>query len=256
MYDSTRVKKISKTEDKKSSSNILNTARYNNRIVHSIDELIENIKLFPNIKRINLIDYENICDNKLLIQNHIIDDDNVINIFFFNACIYSNNYYSLIKDSKSINLQIISLEVANQLIDHLLIFYLGALVARYPGKKYKIYSRDSGYYPFITNLNYSNVKICSLTKPIKRGYKYSLGKYILNNPDITESKYFTKTDFIGLFKEFYPNRTFNSRTISSIIGELTKFEFISNVKMDSKKYYRFCLKKISEYVEFIDSKIV
>lgn len=231
----------------------INTQSYNNTIIRSTDELLNLIKSFLDIDKINLIDYENVCDNKMLSNNHI-KDENVINIFFFNACIYSNNYYSLIKDSKSINIQITSTEAANQLIDHTLIFYLGVLISRFPTKQYRIYSKDTGYLPFITNLNYSNIKMAKLGKSSsKHGYKYALAKYILSHPDIRASKYYTKGDFRGLFKSFSPGKKYNARTLSNLINELIRFQFIEMVKVD-ERYYRFCLNKIEEYVSKINKE--
>ena len=227
---------------------------YSNIFSHNIDELINTISLFPDINTINLIDYENIGNNKMLTENHL-NDKNTINIFFFNACIYSNNYYSFIKSSKSINIQVISLEAADQLIDHLLIFHLGALISIFPDKEYRIYSNDSGYRAFISNLNYSNIEMISLTKYAKRGYKYSLGKYILNNQNITESKYFTKNEMKQVLSDFYTKKKLNSHVMDIIINELSRFEFIQMVKIDNKSYFRFCIKDIAKYIKHIDKNI-
>lgn len=234
----------------KKSSNCI----YNNKIIHDIDELITEIKKLSNINKINLIDYENVCDNKLLIDNHLAEAGQ-INIFFFNACICSNNYYGLLKKNESINLQIVSLEAANQLVDHMLVFYLGALIGHFPTNNYTIFSKDSGYRAFISNLNYPNIKIANIDKPIKKQYKYSLAKYILENPDIVESKYFTKNEFRSLFTKFYNGKKFNSRSLGSLINELIKFEFIDMRDLGKDKYYRFCFKRISEYVEYKEKKL-
>lgn len=231
---------------------------YNTRIANSIDELEDIINSLPNINKINLIDYENVSDNKMLSENHL-KDENMINIFFFNACIYSNNYYSFIKSSKSINIQIISLEAADQLIDHLIVFYLGVLMSKFPNKNYMIYSRDNGYYPFINTLKYPNIAMAGLTKS-RRGHKYSLAKHILNNPEITESKYFGKNEFRRLFSDFYTSKKLNSHTIAVTINELIRYEFIEEITMDdctvgNGKYYRFRKKEISEYINRIDKDI-
>lgn len=237
-------------EEEKSAFNNI----YNTKIVNSIDDLVDTINLFPNIEKINLIDYENVSDNRMLTENHL-KDENMINIFFFNACIYSNNYYSLTRTSKSVNIQVISLEAADQLIDHLIVFYLGALVSRFPDKKYRLYSRDNGYNPFINTIKYPNITIAGLNKSVKRGHKYSLAKYILNHSEITESKYFGKNEFRRLFLDFYSNKKFNSHTSAVLINELLRYDFIEKIEMDdNKSYYRFCLKRISEYMEYINKK--
>lgn len=231
------------TKDKNSYNRISN-----NKIINNSYELIESIELYPDIKTINLIDYENISDNKLLINNHI-NDKNTLNIFFYNACIYSNNYYNLTKDSKSINFQILSKEAADQLIDHMLIFYLSIINYKFPDKKIKIFSNDSGFYPFIKSLKCNNIKISELKKSIKRGYKYSLAEYILNHGEITESKYFYKSDFKKLFSDFYKdkNKKINKNTINNLISELCRFNFIDSIELSDIKQYRFCIKEILKY---------
>lgn len=237
------------TNENKNSSTI-----YSTRIASSIEELYNILDNYPDITTINLIDYENVSDNKMLSENHL-KDENMINIFFFNACIYSNNYYSFIKSSKSINIQIISLEAADQLIDHLIVFYLGVLMSRFPNKNYILYSRDNGYYPFINTLKYTNIKMAGLTKS-RRGHKYSLAKHILNNPEITESKYFGKNEFRRLFSDFYTTKKLNSHTIAVTINELLRYEFIERIDMDGNgNYYRFKKKEISEYIKHIDKDV-
>lgn len=227
---------------------------YNTRIASSIEELEDILNTFSYIDTINLIDYENVSDNKMLSENHL-KDENMINIFFFNACIYSNNYYSFIKSSKSINIQIISLEAADQLIDHLIVFYLGVLMSKFPNKNYKLYSRDNGYHPFINTLKYPNITMAGLTKS-RRGHKYSLAKYILNNAEITESKYFGKNEFRRLFSDFYTTKKLNSHTIAVTINELLRYEFIERIEMDGNgNYYRFKKKEISEYIKHIDKDV-
>lgn len=227
---------------------VYNRIYYDNKIINNAHELIEAIELYPDIKTINLIDYENISDNKLLINNHI-NDKNIINIFFYNACIYSNNYYNLTKDSKSINFQILSKEAADQLIDHMLIFYLSVINYKFPDKKIKIFSNDSGFYPFIKSLKSNNIKIAELRKSIKRGYKYSLAEYILNHAEITESKYFYKSDFKKLFIDFYKdkNKRLNKNSINNLISELHRFNFIDSIELSEIKQYRFCIKEILKY---------
>lgn len=228
-----------------------NRKYYNNIIINDVYELIESINLFPEIKNINLIDYENISDNRLLIDNHI-SDKNIINIFFYNACIYSNNYYNLSKTSKSINFQILSKEAADQLIDHMLIFYLSIINYQFPDKKIKIFSNDSGFGPFIDSLNSDSIKIIELKKSNNRGYKYKLAEYILNNKDITESKYFHKNEFKKLFNNFYNGRKSNKNFVNNLISELFRFNFISSIEFSNTKQYRFCIKEISKYKQEMD----
>lgn len=224
---------------------------FNSRAIYSPDELFAYDQIFSRIKRINLIDYENVSDNRLLIENHISDPD-TINIFFFNACIYSNNYYNLARNIKGYNFQIMTMEASDQLIDRLLLFYLGVIASRYPDKYYKIFSRDNGFNPVVNNIRYSNINMANLNKQTKHGYKYNLAKYILNHGDITQSKYYYRSDFRRLFVEFYQGKKFNSHTVNNLITELLRFDFIDSMNISGSTQYRFNIKHIKKYLKKID----
>ena len=89
----------------------------------------------------------------------------------------------------------------------------------------------------------------SLVKPAKKGYKYLLGKYILETEEIIESKYFSKEEVKNLFNTFFKGKKYNSRVLSNLLNELYKFDFVDVVKLNKIPYYRFHVKKIAEYVD-------
>ena len=173
------------------------------KIIEFPADLVTELMKLTNIKCVNLIDFENLADDVSVLDNYL-KDENTVNIFFFNAVRYSNNFYLLDKDSKSINFQIPTMNVANQLVDHMLVYYLGVLTAINSKLQYNLISKDSGYYMFINELDLNNVNIIGFENYFvnkEKRFEISLARYI-SELRIDSMKALTERDMKNIFRAF------------------------------------------------------
>lgn len=213
-----------------------------NLIVYNLNDALMILNNHPNSK-INLIDFENICGDKekLKLVDHGINDCNCVNIFFFNACIYSNQYYSTIKNSSSINVQVITMDVEDQLVDHMITYYLGAFLALHPKNTYNIISTDHGYSAFVNNLNMQNINMIGVGEFIankEKRYRFSLANYCVKNKYMKNGVCLTRRDLHEVLKDFITkNKNMDTKTY-----ELTLDETLDNLC----KYKIFKLTKATD----------
>lgn len=209
--------------------------------------IIENFKDY--VDTINLIDFENVVNNNDLLRDNIYDPK-ALNIFFYNATIYSNDFYTKIKKSSNINVQVHIFECGKELVDHLITYYLGAIRINYPDLKYNIISKDFGFYPFINSLNSDKVNGIGrkyLESPELR-YKFSLCKYIVEN-NIFKSRKIIATHEVGnFFGKFYTKGITND-DIKDLLSSFKKFNLVSVEKKGEYEWATFNLEEITKFYE-------
>lgn len=235
----------SDNEENNISSNI-------NILSGGIDELLNCIDKYE-VKDINLIDFENV--NTTNLDNFL--KEGVFNVFFYNACIYSNKFYACIKNSKSINFQILSFESAPQLIDKVLIFYLGILTNK--ELKINIISRDHGYNSCLRVLNLSNVHIISPEKKQDKGdndkvrsFVRAFCIYIINNNKYVRSgKYYKRKELKEIVREWYErkNEHLTEIKLDDIINKFIKYDILIEVSTKYHTNYSFILTKMKLLAE-------
>lgn len=215
----------------------------NNPIYFNINnhlQLIEELKKMNNVHNINIIDFENMRDDLDILKKYI-DNEDTINIFFYNACIYSNKFFKIIKYTNNINLQVLTYEVENQLVDHLLVFYLGALMGAFPDKHFTVISKDFGFYPFVNSISRGNIDIVPGTyiNDKEERYKYSLCNYIVNNNYLKIRDCVIREEFKCIFDKWYDDRPITSNMIDDIINKLIQYQLLFEVIQYDKVMYKF-----------------
>lgn len=178
-----------------------------NKVLLDANTIVSGIEAIEDIKMINLIDFENISNDEEILSQYL-KDPRCVNIFFYNATLYSNNYYMRTRYSKSQNFQVITFEKEDQLVDHLISLYLGILISVMPTKHFNIISKDSGYLGFIHYLNMDNVTSIgtSYISTSKKKFNYSVCNYFANNRNIREGILFTQNELCKQIDEFYHNK--------------------------------------------------
>lgn len=222
-------------------------------------ELLELIENF-NPSKINIIDFENVV-GKIDVKE--INKEDTVNIFVYNATIYSNNFFKTILEIKVPNIQILTHTVGDQLVDHLITYYLGVLHTKYPEKEYSIISRDTGFSAFINMMN--NTKSIGL-KEIRpkevvfkekneptpdEKFKYCLFDYISRNSVLNVRSTIPRKEFKPVFEPFYAkkNKVLDNKEIDHLIDKLIGYGVVEFAPRNNIHYYRFDMFKISEYIK-------
>lgn len=176
-----------------------------NKFLADSNNIINKIKMIDSCM-INLIDFENVVGSDIL--DPYLKNPRCINIFFYNALLYSNDYYKAVKDSKSNNFQIITMEKGDQLVDHLISFYLGIFITNMPSKNYNIISRDSGYLNFVHFIGMENIRTIGTgyIPSSKKKFDYSVCNFFANNKELREGIAFSETDLTKQIDSFYNQR--------------------------------------------------
>lgn len=277
------IDKVTKKEDDTSISKIEKGVKSNSEIISKEESTIEpcevknnnnfnelNIQIVTSIpmllntinerrpKTINLIDYENLvgkCREDLISS---LNDNNCINIFFFNSLIYSLKFYRTIKNSTSMNLELLTFVVANQLVDDMIKFYLGILVSHFPDINFIITSTDRGYINLVTNLNMPNiimighdVNVSDYSTPDAK-YKYALANFIYNNKDIDDGSCLYESNIYELFKDFLDHPSDNNSNfmkVSNLINKLCIYKFaipVCGENINDVSYYTLNMKEVKK----------
>lgn len=224
---------------------IITKPKVKNININSINELIDAINNIDNINTINLIDFENISHSNNLIENYL-QDENTVNIFFYNATLYSNDYYRTIKNSISNNFQITTLEIGDQLCDHIITFYLGSLISTFPRYKYNIVSKDSGFMKFIRILRLENIGIIGYGSTYienkEKRYEYSLCTFIKNNNYI-DGKYINASNLRNCLYSFFKqkNKYMTADKYNYTVNKLIELQVLSRYKASCThdEYFKF-----------------
>lgn len=196
----------------------------------TIDDLINSIDKYDP-KSINLIDFENINTSEAL--NKYINGEN-FNIFFYNACLYSNNFYKIIRNSPAINFQILTYNTGDQLVDKIIIYYLGIL-SKF-NKKLNIVSRDAGYNAILKNINNKNISIDNIENK-EVGFVRMLCSYLLKNRYvIKDKKYYNRADLKSIIENWYNNKDDRYLTDSNLDSIILQLHNFNCLRVVHKKY--------------------
>ena len=221
-------------------------------------ELLELIDNF-NPSKINIIDFENVVGR---IDSEEINKEDTVNIFVYNATIYSNNFFKTIVGIKVPNIQILTHTVGDQLVDHLITYYLGVLHTKYPEKKYSIISRDTGFSAFINMMN--NTKSIDLKEPTQKvvfkkkneptpdeKFRYCLFDYISRNNVLNVRATISRKEFKPVFEPFYAkkDKVLDNKEVDHLIDKLIGYGVLEFVPRNNIHYYRFDMFKILEYIK-------
>lgn len=228
------------------------------QIVTSIPMLIGVIERL-NPSRINLIDFENIVgtSSKNLIDGVLVDNDS-LNIFVFNSLLYSHNFYSSIKNSTTYNLQLLSFKAANQLVDNLIIFYLGIITSHFPCKTYTIISNDTGYNSLIETLGMKNISIINgnWNSDAATRYKISLASYMKNQTKLGDGSCTYRENILNNFNGFIKNgsrKKSRYKAEEDLIDSLCDFKFIvphyDEFNDNEVSYYEINMKEVEKALE-------
>lgn len=220
--------------------------RYNTESTQDLINLLRDI--LTESKHINLIDFENAVDKINL--DEYINDENAINVFFYNSCIYGNIFSKTIKNSPSMNIEVITYEAEKQLIDHILVYYLGALHITFPDVQYQIISKDSGFYPFVNFLYADNIKARGLNFHDDKDdrYKYCLFKYIINDNILKHRRCIVRREFFTIFEKFFKGKV-DDKKVNDLINKLSEdYEVLNVVHKKGLNYYEFDMETINNFV--------
>ena len=213
-------------------------------------EKLSKIKI-PFIKGINLIDYENVENCHDLLKEFL--DEGNINIFFFNGNIYANSYYKLISNSKSYNFSVITLKTESQLVDHLLMYYLGLLCTVTENNvKINIISKDSHFYKVREEIHDNRVHNIGMTyvqdKDLR--YIYSLTDYIIKNKYINDETCIFKSEVSTIFKNFFKmrNKPLTDKFINNLIDTLIENKFVEHYPETAtySEYFKFNMDNVKK----------
>lgn len=216
--------------------------------VNSPSELLQILSDFK-FDNINLIDFENMVDDTTLKGQ--ITGENTINIFFYNACIYSNQFFKLINGiENTINIQILTYNVADQLVDSLILYYFGVLVTTYPDLTFNFISYDRVFFNFVDNIDMDNVKLGgrTLLKDKEERFKYCIFKFMKNSNILKNRKCVVKHDFYTIFNEFF-NNNLNNSEIDHLIDRFQNWNVVEIVTRGEFEYYKFNMNEIKKFVE-------
>lgn len=200
---------------------------------------------------INLIDFENLCGDHRL--KSFIDGEDTINVFFYNASVYSDKFYRFVLSNfpEQLNIKVLSYESAPETVDHLITYYLGALRFTNPTIKYNIVSSDRGYCGFVDALYSDKVECVGVNKlrdPEQR-FKFSMCKYILYNTKENKDLY-TREELFVMFKRFYKGRLSTSEKEKLIENLVDRFDLAKIVKRGgSTELIKIDLPTVREFVE-------
>lgn len=219
--------------------------------INTVDDVLKELKHMNNIKHINLIDFENVCSKTDVLKHHM-NKENTINIFFYNACKFSNKFYGIIRYTNNINLQVLILDSYDQLVDHLIGYYLGALSAHFPEKSFTIISQDNAIANLINSLNKANINMAPITNTNiinQKDYNFSLAEYVVSNKYLASKDCINKDEFAKEFEGFYKTKM-GRKMIINAISDLSKLRIVYEVNSGKgEKLYKFDINAAKRIVE-------
>lgn len=206
--------------------------------LRDIEELVKKINSLG-IKEINLIDFENVEQHNPGLLTDYLDNQNVVNVFFYNATKHSNAYYSITMKSTSHNFQVLTMEVGSQLVDHLITFYLGILTTMMPHVKYNIISTDTGFSAFGHFMGVNVIGSVFVDNDNK--FKYSLCKYIVDNREIRQGMSIAQNELNRIIDNFYAlkDKKASSRNRKDVTDILTNLNIVELHEYGGMKYFEF-----------------
>lgn len=179
---------------------------------------------------VNLIDFENLSDNHSIINELL--KENSINVFFFNGCIYANDFFKLMHDQHKEVYYVVTTETSSQLVDHLMVYYSGFLAPLELGCKIKfnLVSKDSGFYKLQKYINNKNISAKGMNFVEKKDDKFilSIAKYMINNRYINHNTAIKKDEFETIFGNFFKlrNKEITDQNINNLVNKLLDLDFL------------------------------
>lgn len=218
--------------------------------ITSPKQLIDELEKEHNIKVINLIDFENVGRDKKLLKEYI-NNEGTLNIFFYNALHHSNEFFNIIKGSTNINLQVQTFECANQLVDHLITYYLGAIRANFPDMRFNIISKDTGFYGFISSLCTDKVKGVGINyiEDKELRFKYCLCKYIIDNNLFVSRNCIAYREIENFFSDFNNRDKMTQADVENLFESIIKFDIGEEFMKGTFRWIKFRMENIKEFVE-------
>lgn len=182
------------------------------------------------INTVNLIDFENLSDNHSIINELL--KENSINVFFFNGCIYANDFFKLMHNQHKEVYYVVTTETSSQLVDHLMVYYSGFLAPLELGNKIKfnLVSKDSGFYKLQKYINNKNISAKGMNFLEKKDDKFilSIAKYMINNRYINHNTAIKKDEFETIFGNFFKlrNKEITDQNVNNLINRLLDLDFL------------------------------
>lgn len=213
-------------------------------------EAIAKLKENKSIKYINFIDFENLSDKNIELVESYINRKNSLNIFFYNACIYSNDFFKVTKDCNNTNLQVLIYLAEDQLVDHLITYYLGAISTMYPDKYYSILTKDHGFYPFIEALSNPQIRGVGFNYISNKEdrFKLSLCKYISSIKILEHRNCIKSNEFPDLFRNFIRGKA-TKKELDRLIKQLIEYKFMQKSTKGNLVIYKFDMDCINQIVD-------
>lgn len=228
-------------------------------ILRNTKELVSMVKTYTERlnTEINLIDYENITGDISLIKK-LVKEPNSINIFYFNACEYSNIFFKTVNNLTSYNniYYMTTMETESQLVDHLMLYYAGVLSEVCKDYLFDVHinlvSKDTHFYKVQKYISDITINAKGMNYIDNKDDKFilSISKYIINNKYINNRTAIKSDEFDSIFGNFFKmkNKKITKENMNNLINKLVDLEFLEyNPETNNySEYYTFNLSNVKQ----------
>lgn len=228
-------------------------------ILRNTKELVSMVKTYAERlnTEINLIDYENITGDIALIKK-LVKEPNSINIFYFNACEYSNIFFKTVNNLTSYNniYYMTTMETESQLVDHLMLYYAGVLSEVCKDYLFDVHinlvSKDTHFYKVQKYISDITINAKGMNYIDNKDDKFilSISKYIINNKYINNRTAIKSNEFDSIFGNFFKmkNKKITKENMNNLINKLVDLEFLEyNPETNNySEYYTFNLTNVKQ----------
>lgn len=226
-------------------------------ILRNTNELVSMVRTYAEQlnTEINLIDYENINGDIALVKK-IVKEPNSINIFYFNACEYSNIFFKTMNNLTVYNniYYMITMETESQLVDHLMLYYAGVLSEACKDYIFDVHinlvSKDTHFYKVQKYISELNTKGMNYIDNKDDKFILSISKYIINNKYINNRTAIKADEFGSIFNNFFKmrNKEVTKENMNNLVNKLVDLEFLEyNPETNNySEYYTFNLTNVKQ----------
>lgn len=228
-------------------------------ILRNTNELVSMVKTYVEQlnTEINLIDYENITGDIALIKK-LVKEPNSINIFYFNACEYSNIFFKTMNNLTSYNniYYMTTMEAESQLVDHLMLYYAGVLSEACKDYLFDVHinlvSKDTHFYKVQKYISDITINAKGMNYIDNKDDKFilSISKYIINNKYINNRTAIKSDEFDSIFGNFFKmkNKKITKENMNNLVNKLVDLEFLEyNPETNNySEYYTFNLTNVKQ----------
>lgn len=228
-------------------------------ILRNTNELVSMVKTYTEQlnTEINLIDYENITGDIALIKK-LVKEPNSINIFYFNACEYSNIFFKTVNNLTSYNniYYMTTMEAESQLVDHLMLYYAGVLSEVCKDYLFDVHinlvSKDTHFYKVQKYISDITINAKGMNYIDNKDDKFilSISKYIINNKYINNRTAIKANEFDSMFGNFFKmkNKKITKENMNNLVNKLVDLEFLEyNPETNNySEYYTFNLTNVKQ----------